>query len=59
LDLLGNVGLFRELKYGAYLTCYFVQFAPKTEDVFVHLILWVGFIVGCTEKGEVVLVLQE
>jgi hypothetical protein len=54
LNLLGSVGSFGELEYGVFLTCCFVQFLPETKVVFVHLELWVDFIIGYTEKNEVV-----
>lgn len=59
LDLLGNTDSFRELEYDAYLTCCFVQFFFTTRVIFVHLVLWVDLVVGCTEESRDVLVWLE
>jgi hypothetical protein len=34
-------------------------FFIEIEVVFVHLVLWVDFSVGCTEESEAILVWQE
>ena len=52
LGMLWSVGSFGELVYTVYLIC-FVQFFLEMKVVFVHLALWVDFVVGCTEGSEI------
>jgi hypothetical protein len=41
------------------LFCVVFFFFIEIEVVFVHLVLWVDFSVGCTEESEAILVWQE
>jgi hypothetical protein len=52
--MLWSVDLFGELAYTVCLTCCFVQFLLEMEVVFVHLALWIDFVIGYTVGREVV-----
>jgi len=52
--MLWSVGLFGELAYTVCLTCCFVQFLLEMKVVFLHLALWVDFVIGYTVGREVV-----
>lgn len=59
LDCFKSVDSFGKLEYGVYLACCFVQFSHEVGVLFVYLVLWVDFSIGCTEKNEVVPVQPE